>query len=175
MANPKTKLQLLAEKAMQGDEQALKYLQLEEMNVISDKASSISWQSLCANDNYFAHLLVVSTKLGLECLKTASRLGLKEAIHIARHHYQKEFPPVATTVTVENLAELLSEVLKDVPPHYLDRSEDEESSSASEVEPEPEKTKKNEQKNSKNQKKPKKIAKAKKARRKRWTQSPRRS
>ena len=134
---------------MQGDEQALEYLQLEQMNVISDKASSISWQSLCANDNYFAHLLVVSTKLGLECLKTASRLGLKEAIHIARHHYQKEFPPVATTVTVENLAELLSEVLKDVPPHHLDRSEDEESSSASEVEPEPEKTKKMNKKNQK--------------------------
>lgn len=67
MATPKTKLQLLAEKAMQGDEQALEYLQLEEMNVISDKAPSISWQSLCANDNYFAHLLVVSTKLGLDC------------------------------------------------------------------------------------------------------------
>ena len=149
MANPKTKLQLLAEKAIQGDEQALEYLQLEEMNVISDKASSISWQSLCANYNYFAHLLVVSTKLGLECLKTASHLGLKEAIHIARHHYQKEFPPVATTVTVENLAELLSEVLKDVPPHHLDRSEDEESSSASEVEPEPEKTKKMNKKNQK--------------------------
>ena len=130
------------------------------MNVISDKASSISWQSLCANYNYFAHLLVVSTKLGLECLKTASRLGLKEAIHIARHHYQKEFPPVATTVTVENLAELLSEVLKDVPPHHLDRSEDEESLSASEVEPEPEKTKKI--KKSKNQKNPKKLQKPKK-------------
>ena len=155
MANPKTKLQLLAEKAIQGDEQALEYLQLEEMNVISDKASSISWQSLCANYNYFAHLLVVSTKLGLECLKTASRLGLKEAIHIARHHYQKEFPPVATTVTVENLAELLSEVLKDVPPHHLDRSEDEESSSASEVEPEPEKTKKMNKKNQKTKKNPK--------------------
>lgn len=155
MANPKTKLQLLAEKAIQGDEQALEYLQLEEMNVISDKASSISWQSLCANYNYFAHLLVVSTKLGLECLETASRLGLKEAIHIARHHYQKEFPPVATTVTVENLAELLSEVLKDVPPHHLDRSEDEESSSASEVEPEPEKTKKMNKKNQKIKKNPK--------------------
>ena len=155
MANPKTKLQLLAEKAIQGDEQALEYLQLEEMNVISDKASFISWQSLCANYNYFAHLLVVLTKLGLECLKTASRLGLKEAIHIARHHYQKEFPPVATTVTVQNLAELLSEVLKDVPPHHLDRSEDEESSSASEVEPEPEKTKKMNKKNQKIRKNPK--------------------
>ena len=69
---------------------------------------------------------------------------------------------VATTVTIEQLAEHLSQVLDDVPPHHLNHSEDEESSSASEAEPEPEKTKKNEEKNSKNKKKPKKMEKSQK-------------
>ena len=63
MAKPKTKLQLLAEKAIQGDEQALEYLQIEEINVVSNMSSSISWQTLCANYNYLAHMLVVATKL----------------------------------------------------------------------------------------------------------------
>ena len=159
IAKPKTKLQLLAEKAIQGDEQALEYLQLEEINVVGNMSSSISWQTLCANYNYLAHMLVVATKLGLECLKISSRLGLKHACHIAPHHYQKDFPEVATTVTIEQLAEHLSQVLDDVPPHHLNRSEDEESSPASEAEPEPEKTKK-------------KKGKTTKPRKKRCTQSP---
>ena len=142
MAKPKTKLQLLAEKAIQGDEQALEYLQFEETNVVSKMSSAISWQSLCANYNYLAHMHVVATKLGLECLKISTRLGLKHACHIARHHFQKEFPEVATAVTIDQLAEHLPQVLDDVPPHHLNRSEDVESSSASEAEPEPEKTKK---------------------------------
>ena len=116
MAKPKTKLQLLAEKAIQGDEQALEYLQFEETNVVSKRSSAISWQSLCANYSYLAHMHVVATKLGLECLKISTRLGLKHACHIAHHHFQEEFPEVATAVTIDQLAEHLAQVLDDVPP-----------------------------------------------------------
>ena len=160
MAKPKTKLQLLAEKAIQGDEQALEYLQFEETNVVSKRSSAISWQSLCANYSYLAHMHVVATKLGLECLKISTRLGLKHACHIARHHFQEEFPEVATAVTIDQLAEHLAQVLDDVPPHHLNREEDVESSSASEAEaeaePEPEKTKKKKEKIQKIKKNPKK-------------------
>ena len=156
MAKPKTKLQLLAEKAIQGDEQALEYLQFEETNVVRKMSSAISWQSLCANYSYLAHMHVVATKLGLECLKISTRLGLKHACHIARHHFQEEFPEVATAVTIDQLAEHLAQVLDDVPPHHLNRSEDVESSWASEAEPEPEKTKKKKKKIQKIKKTPKK-------------------
>ena len=64
MAQSKTKLQLLGEKAIQGDPQALEYLRLEEVEVLSENSATITWETLCANYDYLAHVLTVATQLG---------------------------------------------------------------------------------------------------------------
>ena len=80
-------------------------------------------------------------------------MSLTHASHIARHHYKREFPEIATNCTVEELAHTLSMVLADVHPAHLSREEDFDSELSMEKEEEEEpqckKRKKNEEKNKK--------------------------
>lgn len=46
-----TKLQILAEKAKDGDEEALAYLQFEDVNVVGSDSRPITWEALCGNYN----------------------------------------------------------------------------------------------------------------------------
>ena len=80
-------------------------------------------------------------------------MSLTHASHIARHHYKREFPEIATNCTVEELVHTLSMVLADVHPAHLSREEDFDSELSMEKEEEEEpqckKRKKNEEKNKK--------------------------
>jgi len=51
----------MAEKAIQGDPQTLEYLQLEEVEVLSENSATITWEMLCANYHSLAHVLIVAT------------------------------------------------------------------------------------------------------------------
>ena len=152
MDSKKTKLQIMAEKAINGD---------EEMNVTSDEPLTLTWENLCADYNYCAHIFLVSTKLGLNSLKRASRMSLKHAEWIARNHFHRPLPPVATTCTIEDLATTMSMVLTDVPPTHLNREEDVGTTSSSEGEPDAKQNKKTEEKNDKKPKKPENPKKSK--------------
>lgn len=74
-----TKLQILAEKAMDGDEEALAYLQFEDVNVVGLDSRPITWEGLCGNYNYCAHVLIVATKLNLHILRRTARMSLRHA------------------------------------------------------------------------------------------------
>ena len=146
----RTKLQVMAERAINGDEEALQYLDLGEIDVIGSDPRPITWEVLCANYHYCAHVYIVATKLNLHILRRTARMSLRQAAHIARHHYRREFPEITTTCTVDELATTLSSVLEDVPPAHLSRSEDfDTDTSTEEDEPQCKKNKKNEEKNQK--------------------------
>ena len=145
-----TKLQIMAEKAINGD---------EEMNVTSDEPLTLTWENLCADYNYCAHIFLVSTRLGLNSLKRASHMSLKHAEWIARNHFHCPLPPVATTCTMEDLATTMSMVLTDVPPTHLNREEDVGTTSSSEGEPDAKQNKKNWRKKTTKSQKSQKIQK----------------
>ena len=114
----------MAQPAVEGDEEALEYLSLQESEVNWTTASTLMWETLCANYNYCAHVLVVATQLQLHEMRRTSRYALQSLTWIARHHYKKELPPVATTCTVEDLAEMMAAIVDQVPPPHLNRAED---------------------------------------------------
>ena len=156
---PKTKLQIMAQRAIDGDEEALVYLDLEESDVKWTTASTLTWETLCGNYNYCAHVLVVATHLQLDTMRRTSRYALQSLTWIARHHYNKELPPIATTCCVEDIAEMMALVLEDVPPPHLNKAEDFDSAtseSEEKEEPTPKKMKKKEEKIKKSEKKQKK-------------------
>ena len=157
---PKTKLQIMAQRAVEGDEQALDYLSLQESVVNWTTASTLTWETVCANYNYCAHVIVVATQLQLHVMRRTSRYALQSLTWIVRHHYKKELPPVATNCTVEDLAEMTAAIVDEVPPPHLNRAEDVTASSSSESESEEEpaskKIKKTKEKSTKKEKKEKK-------------------
>ena len=55
----------MAQPAVEGDEEALEYLSLQESEVNWTTASTLTWETLCANYNYCAHVLVVASHLQL--------------------------------------------------------------------------------------------------------------
>ena len=118
------KLQIMAQRAVEGDEEALEYLSLQESEVNWTTASTLTWETLCANYNYCTHVLVVATHLQLHEMRRTSCYALQSLTWIARHHYKKEPPPVATTCTVEDLAEMMAAIVDQVPPPHLNRAED---------------------------------------------------
>ena len=146
----KTKLQIMAERAINGDEEALAYLDLEEKNIVGKKPAVLTWHKLCADYNYVAHVYVVASKLNLLTLQRTLHLSLQHMHFIVRNQFQKEFPVVATATTIETLAETLSMTLLDVPPPHLNRREDcgndTSSSSSSDGEPDPKKKQRNSRK-----------------------------
>lgn len=113
---PKTKLQIMAQRAIDGDQEALDYLDLEESDVKWTTASTLTWDTLCGNYNYCAHVLVVATHLKLDIMRRTSRYALQSLTWIARHHYNRELPPIATTCRVEDIAEMMALIIDDVPP-----------------------------------------------------------
>lgn len=116
------KLQIMAEMVINGDEEVLEYLQFDEMDVVGSDFRTVTWETHCANYHYCVHVLVVATILNLHVLRRTARMLLRHINHIARHHFQCELPEIATTCTIENLAQILSMVLTDVPPAHLSRS-----------------------------------------------------
>ena len=78
--------------------------------------------------------------------------------------YKKELPPVATTCSIEDLTEMTSVIVDEVPPPHLNRDEDVATSSSPESESEEEepaskKIKKTKEKSTKKEKKEKKEEK----------------
>ena len=128
----------MAQRAVEGDEQALDYLSLQESVINWTTASTLTWETVCANYNYCAHVLVVATQLQLHVMRRTSRYALQSLTWIVRHHYKKELPPVATNCTVEDLAEMTAAIVDEVPPPHLNRAEDVTASSSSESESEEE-------------------------------------
>ena len=149
---PKTKLQIMAQRAIDGNQEALDYLDLEESDVKWTTASTLTWETLCGNYNYCAHVLVVATHLKLDTMCTTSCYALQSLTWIARHHYNKELPPIATTCRVEDIAQMMALIIDDVPPPHLNSATSE---SEEKEEPAPKKMKKKKKK-LKNQKKNKK-------------------
>ena len=149
----------MAQRAVEGDEEALQYLSLEESDVKWTTASTLTWETLCANYNYCAHVLVVATHLKLDVMRRTSRYALQSLTWIARHHYKKELPPIETTCTVEDLAGMMAAIVDQVPPPHLNRAEDVTASSSEseseEEEPASKKIKKTKEKSTKKQKKQK--------------------
>ena len=104
----------MAQRAIEGDQEALDYLDLEESDVKWTTASTLT---LCGNYNYCAHVLVVATHLKLDTMHRTSRYALQSLTWITRHHhYNKELPPIATTCRVEDLVEMMALIIDDVPP-----------------------------------------------------------
>lgn len=62
---PKMKLEILADQAIDGDEEVLDYLRLQETEVNCSDNSVITWETLCGNHQSSTHVFVVSEKLGL--------------------------------------------------------------------------------------------------------------
>ena len=145
---------------VEGDEEALAYLSLEESDAKWSTATTLTWETLCANYNFYAHVLVVASQLQLHTMRRTSRYALQSLTWIARHHYKKELPPVATTCTIEDLAEMMSVIVDEVPPPNLNRAEDVATSSSpeseSEEQPASKKIKKNKRKKYEKRKKRKK-------------------
>lgn len=138
-----TKLQVMAERAIRGDQEALDYLQLEPIDVVpSAKPLNITWQKLCADYSYVAHVFVVAVQLNLQTLRRTSRMSLTYMSFVARNHFKRQLPEISTACTVENLVETLSTTLLDVPPAHLNRSEDFDSNMSSQGEPKAKKKKK---------------------------------
>ena len=135
---PKTKLQTMAQRAVEGDEQALDYLSLQESIVNWTTASTLTRETVCGNYNYSAHVLVVAMQLQLHVMRRTSRYALQSLTWIVGHHYKKELPPVATNCTVEDLVEMTAAIVDEVPPPHLNRAEDVTASSSSESESEEE-------------------------------------
>ena len=113
---PKTKLQIMAQRAIDGDQEALDYLDLEESDVKWTTASTLTWETLCGNYNYCAHVLVVATHLKLDTMRRTSRYALQSLTWIARHHYNKELLPIATMCRVQAMVEMMALIIDDVPP-----------------------------------------------------------
>ena len=112
----------MAEMVINGDEEVLEYLQFDEMDVVGSDFRTVTWETRCANYHYCGHVLVVATILNLHVLRRTVRMLLRHINHVARHHCQRELPEIVTTCTIENLAQILSMVLTDVPPAHLSRS-----------------------------------------------------
>ena len=89
---PKTKLQILAEQAIDRNQEALEYLQLTETTLVGSKNNAVTWETLCSNYNYCAHVYIVAAKLGLHILRRKSCMAPRHMNWIARHHYRCEFP-----------------------------------------------------------------------------------
>ena len=150
---------------MDGDKEALAYLQFEDVDVVGLDTRPITWETLCGNYSYCVHILIVAAKLNLHILPRTARMSLRHASHIARHYYKHEFPEIATTCTVEEFAETLSTVLADVPPAHLSREEDFDSEMSVEKEEEPQcKKRKKGKKKSKKIEKPQKKEEQKEVR-----------
>ena len=151
------KLQILAERAIDGDQDTLGYLQLDETTVVGSENEAVTWETICSHYHYCAHVFIVAVKLALDTLHKTSHNALRHMNWITRHHYRREFPSIPTTSTIKNLASIMSIVLKDVPPHHLNRSKDFNSQTSPEeetqVEPSPKEPKKPIGKNEKTNKK----------------------
>ena len=152
----RTKLQIMAQRAVEGDEEALAYLSLEESDVTWSTSTNLTWDTLCANYNFCAHVLVVASQLQLHTMRRTSRYALQSLTWIARHQYKKELSPVATTCKIEDLAEMISVIVDEVPPPNLNRDEDVATSSSPESESEEEPASKKIKKNKRKKKKKKK-------------------
>ena len=50
----KTKLQILAEQAIDGNQEAMEYLQLKETALIGSKNEAVTWETVYSNYNYCA-------------------------------------------------------------------------------------------------------------------------
>ena len=132
----KTKLQIMAEQAIAGDQEAPDCLNLEESTVELSNTSVLTWETLCCNCNYCTHVFVLATHLNLNTLRRTSRFALQSMAWITRRHHQRELPTIATTCTVEHLANIMSMVLAHVPPSHLNKNEDFDLSSSLELEEE---------------------------------------
>lgn len=157
-----TKLQVMAERAITGNQEAVDYLQLESIDVLpSDRPLNITWSKLCADYAYVAHVFVVAVQLNLQMLRRTARMSLTYMAFAARNHFKRPLPEISTTCSVQNLAETLSTILLDVPPAHLSRREDFDSDTSSEGEPQPKKPK-NLHKKMKKMKKTQKIDRTRK-------------
>ena len=122
--------------------------------MVGSENKAVTWETVCSNYHYCGHVFIVAVNLGLDTLRRTSRKALRNMSLITRH-YRCEFPSIATTCTIKNLASIMSIVLKDVspPPCHLNRSEDLNSQTSSEEEkqegPSPKDPKKPTEKNEK--------------------------
>ena len=74
---------MMAERAINGDEEVLEYLQFEEMNFVGSDFRTVTWETLCANYHYCAHVLVVATILNLQVLCRTSIILLGTTFYVS--------------------------------------------------------------------------------------------
>lgn len=83
----------MAQRAIEGDQEALDYLDLEESDVKWTTASTLTWETLRGNYNYCAHVLVVATHLKLDTMHRTSRYALQSLTWIEAPPLQQGTAP----------------------------------------------------------------------------------
>lgn len=102
--------EILAERAIDGEQEALEYLQHQETALIGSKNKVVTCETICSNYNC-AYVYIVAAKLGLHILGRTFCLAPRLMNWIARDHYRCKFPSITTTCTINNLVAIMSVVL----------------------------------------------------------------
>ena len=126
-----TKMQRMIERAIDGDRQALKYLDLATQYVTYQKTITVSWAGLMADYKLAASTFVAAQHLQSELLVRLSK-RLLHYIKFNSKGFDSEIDREATRVSIPEQLEMLRFICADLPlarmPDRSDKQEEETSS-----------------------------------------------
>lgn len=107
--------------ALQEGQEAIKYLHVNNIEVISQQAIAMTWPKLCSHYSEFARIFMAAKYLNLNIPERTHNKSLKYLKDIAKCRFQQELPENAILVTKENIIDIMALVAKDLPAEKLHR------------------------------------------------------
>ena len=111
----KTKVEIKIRRAMDGEEEALNYLGVREIQILPSKTTKMTWPLLCANYNYYVQVYTAAEKLGLNILKTSVKDHLNMLGWISRMGFKKEIFKETTLASTDSVLEMMRGLCTDLP------------------------------------------------------------
>ena len=128
----KTKLQIIIDKALQGNQSALEYLHVSDMRSTWkwSKATVMTWEKLCSDNKYNGAAYNPALEMKMDYLTRVTKMNLIYLTYIAKTVFKREFDQDMVTIGVEEILEHMKLQAGEVPPArlstYYDQLTDEE-------------------------------------------------
>ena len=118
-----TKVQSMLKKALQGDNEATKYLDVQDRMIVYKKSAVVTWNSLCADYEATSTMFVAAENLDLEALTRTCVHLLKYITYTAKHMFDKTADDLATTINKDSQMRVMQMLTYDLPPAKLRHKE----------------------------------------------------
>lgn len=112
---PETKVQMMLRKADQGDQAAIKYLEVGDTDVKDNRAVVLTWPKLCCNYQQAIHTLMAAHHLNLELLHFTCKSWLKSLKFIATTLFKKDFDDDTIVAKADGIRRIMTMLTNDLP------------------------------------------------------------